>query len=35
MGQECENIQTFVMPRTMSMEVVRGLMEPTSLQPTT
>lgn len=26
---------TFVMPRTMSIEVARGLMEPTSLQPTT
>lgn len=26
---------TLVMPRTMSMEVVSGLMEPTSLQPTT
>lgn len=26
---------TFVIPRTMSMDVVRGLMEPTSLQPTT
>lgn len=26
---------TLVMPRTMSMEVVSGFMEPTSLQPTT
>lgn len=26
---------TLVMPRTMSMEVVNGLTEPTSLQPTT
>ena len=33
--QRQERDVTFVMPRTMSMDVVRGLIEPTSLQPTT
>lgn len=33
--EDSRAVVTFVMPRTMSMDVVSGLIEPTSLQPTT